>query len=312
MSDKGGITQSMQFVPLQETAQVYSQLVQARDMVKQQIMEIEGISDFQRGVAQPYVTAAASQATSQASSGRVMVAQMEVAGYIQRLLRLKAHLICKFYTPQTIMSRIGQLSQADMQYVQQALQRLQDEQLRHYTLEVSVDSIQQPNWNQENADKTAAIQAFTALMGQIASGAQQTPQMLPLGIAAAKWLVTGFKGAQTLEGTIDAYLDQFMQQAAQQQQTPPQPSPQQLKFQGQQAQIQSDQAIAQQQAQVTLQVAQIQAQNKQLQAQIDLLTAQTKAKQVDAVIARDQAHTHMDAVEGAHNQAMDVAGLGVQ
>ncbi len=309
-NESGGIRGSIEFVPLQEIADTYMKLVQARDAVKAQIMEVEGISDFLRGVQQPYVTAAASQATSQASSTRLSVMQMEVAEYIQRLLRLKAHLICKFYTGQTMMNAVGSMAPADMQYVPQALQLLADEQMNHFRLNVSVDSIQQLNYNQEKADKNEALHAITAVMSQILPAAQQNPHILPLGIEMLKWLVSDYKGAKGLEGTLDSMLDQLTQQVAQQGQQPPQPSPAQMKAQAQMAQIQSDQRIAQIQAQSAQAIAQMQAQVKQMGLQIDAMNAQTKAKQADASIARDQARMHMDVIEGAHNQAVDVAGLG--
>lgn len=306
-AEKGGIRGSMEFVPLQEIADTYMKLVQARDMVKSQIMEIEGISDFLRGVQQPYVTAAASQATSAASSTRLSVMQQEVADYVQRLLRLKAHLICKFYTPKTIMGRVGTLSQADMQFVPQALQLLADEQLRHFRLEVSVDSIQQLNYNQEKADKNEAAHAITALLTQILPAAQQNPKLLPFGLEMLKWMVSDYKGAKGLEGVLNQATEQLQQAAAQQQQQPPKPTPAEMKMQAQQAQIQADMQIAQIQAQSAQAIAQMQAQIKQMSLQIDAMNAQTKAKAVDASIARDQAHTHMALVEGAHTQAMDRA-----
>jgi len=106
----------MEFIPLQQIASTYQELIQAREQVKAQINEVEGINDFLRGVQQPYVTATAAGATNQASSSRMSIQQQQVADYIQRLLRLKAHLICKFYKPANIVAAAGTLAQADQQY----------------------------------------------------------------------------------------------------------------------------------------------------------------------------------------------------
>lgn len=311
-SENGGIRGSMEFVPLDETAGAYMKLVQARDMVKQQIMEIEGISDFLRGVQQPYVTAAAATATGQASTGRLQVMQMEVADYIQRLLRLKAHLICKFYTPQTILERAGSLPDADAQFVQPALQLLADAQARHFRLEVSVDSIQQINWNKDTAEKNELAHAVTALLSQLLPAAQQNPAIMGPGLALMKFMVSGYKGAKEFEGTLDDEMKKFVAAGAQQQQTPPKPTPAELKAQGQQAQIAADMQQTQMQEQTKRDIAGLQAQIKGQDLQIKALEAQTKAKQVDAQIARDQAHTHIDVVGAAHSNALDVAGLGAQ
>lgn len=310
VSEKGGIRGSIEFVPLQEIADAYMKLVQARDMVKAQIYEIEGISDFLRGIQQPYVTGTAAQATNAQGSTRLSVMQMEVADYIQRLLRLKAHLICKFYKPETIMQRAGSMPDADMQFVPQALQLLKDEQLRHFRLEVSVDSIQQQNWNQDKADKNELAHSVTALLQQILPASQTMPQILPAGISLIKFMVSGYKGAKEFEGTLDAMLQQLTSAVAGKAQMPPKPTPEMMKAQTAQMQIQATAQANEQTNQTNLQIAQMQAQIKAQKLQIDALNAQTKAKVAEASIARDQAHTHIAVIEGAHSQAMDTSGLG--
>lgn len=310
-TEKGGIRGSIEFVPLDEIAASYMKLVTARDMVKAQIMEVEGISDFLRGVQQPYVTAAAANATGQASTSRLSVMQMEVADYIQRLLRLKAHIICKFYLPNTILERAGSLPDADQQYVGPALQLLANEQARHFRLEVSVDSIQQINWNQDKADKNELAHSITALMSQIIPAAQQNPGLLPMGISLMKFMVSGYKGSKEFEGTLDDAMKQMIADQALRQQQPPKPTPQELKSQGQQAQIQADLQITAMQEETKKVVAGMQSQIKQLSLQVEAMNAATKAKSVDAAIVRDRAKLHIDALDAAHVSALDVADLGV-
>lgn len=308
VAEKGGIRGAIEFAPLDELATAYQKLVAARDMVKAQIMEVEGISDFLRGVQQPYVTAAAANATGQASTGRLSVMQLEVADYIQRLLRLKAHLICKFYTPQTLMQRAGAMSEADMPIVPQALQLIADKQLRHFRLEVSVDSIQQMNWAKDNAEKNELAHAITSLMSQLMPASQQNPAIMVPGLALMKMMVSGYKAAKEFEGTLDDSMQQLMAAQAQQKNQPPKPTPQELKAQTAQMQIASDERIAAVEAQSAQAIAGVQAQLKQMALQIDAMNAQTKAKQVEAAISRDQARTHIDVVNAAHSNALDLTG----
>lgn len=308
MGEKGGLRGAIEFAPLDEIASTYQKLVQARDMVKQQIYEIEGISDFLRGVQQPYITAAAATATSAASSTRLSVMQMEVANYIQRLLRLKAHLICKFYKPEIILARIGQMPQSDQQFMQQALELIGNEQMMHFRLEVSVDSIQQMNWNQDKADKNELVHAITALLGQIIPASQQNPAILPMGIELMKFMVSGYKGAKEFEGVLDTQMQQIQASIANKSQEPPKPTPEELKAQAKQADLQARVQIAQSSDQKDLQIAQMQGSIKQMDLQIKALLAQTKAKEVDANIVRDQAHTHIDVVSNAHANALDLIG----
>lgn len=307
-SERGGLKGAIEFAPLDEIASTYQKLVQARDMVKAQIYEIEGISDFLRGVQTPYVTATSAGATAQASNTRLSVMQLEVADYIQRLLRLKAHLICKFYKPEIILARIGSMPAADQQFMQPALELIGNEQMMHFRLEVSVDSIQQMNWNQDKADKNELAHSITALFGQILPAAQQNPQILPMGIELMKFMVSGYKGAKEFEGTLDAAMQQLQANMAQMQQQPPKPTPAELKSQAQMQQLQAQVQIATEANQKDVAIAQMQAQLKAQDLQLKAFAAQTHAKEVDASIARDQAHTHIDVVSAAHGQAMDRVG----
>ena len=307
-SERGGIRGAIEFVPLEEIANSYQKLVQARDMVKAQIYEIEGISDFLRGVQQPYVNGAAAQATNAQGSSRLSVMQMEVADYIQRLLRLKAHLICKFYKPETLLLRAGNCPDADKQYVPAAIALLASEQMRHFRLLVSVDSIQQQNWNQDKADRNELAHSITALLSQILPASQQNPGILPAGVELMKFMVAGYKGAKDFEGTLDAMMQGLIAQSAQKSTTPPQPTPAMLKAQTAQMQIQANAQSDQEKNQTLKDIAGLQAQLKAQDLQIRALEAQTKAKAVDATIARDAANTHIAVIDSAHANAMDRLG----
>ena len=147
LTEKGGISGAMQFAPLDDIVKSYTQLSVARDAVKAQINDIEGISDVLRGASTPNETTLATAQKSAFGTSRLSITQQEVASYVEGLLRLKAHLICKFYTPQTLMARAGAISQVDQQLVPQALEILKNGSMNHFRLDVSVDSIQLPNWN---------------------------------------------------------------------------------------------------------------------------------------------------------------------
>lgn len=307
-SEKGGIRGAMEFVPLDETAATYQKLIQARDVVKQQIYEIEGISDILRGAATPYESAAATNAKSSYSSSRLSVMQHQVADYIARLLRLKAHLICKFYKPETILARAGQGSQADQQFIGQAIELLKNEQLRHFRLNVSVDSIQLENWDREGPERIQFIGTISNMIGQALPAVKQTPELAPLVMSLIKFGVAGYKGSQVIEGEIDAGLQQLVAAKAQNQGQPPQPTPEQVKAQAAQAAAQASLQKTQMQEQTKLQIAQMQAQLEAQAQQLEQFKAIVHAKEVDASIQHHQEQLHIDRVQGAHAQGLDLMG----
>jgi len=308
VSEKGGLKNAMEFAPLDEIANTYQKLIQARDLVKQQIYEIEGIADFMRGVTNPYVTAAATQAAGAAGTSRLSVMQHEVADYIQRLLRLKAHLICKFYTPSSILERVGQLNSADQPLLGPALQLLKTVDARHFRLLVSVDSIQLPNWNQEKSERNELIQAITNLMGQLLPAVQQQPALAPLGLNLLKFGIAGYKGSKEIEGAIDAGLQQLT--AVAQQPQPPKPTPEEIAAQQTQQKLQADLQKAQLEEETKRRIADQQAAIKTAELQQRDRELLLRERELDHRIAHDRAHTHIDVVDGATRHALELAQLG--
>lgn len=313
MSDKGGLSGSVQFTPLEPIASAFATASAQLDRIKNEIYEVEGISDFVRGAATPYETATATNAKSAQSFGRFAAQQQEVAKYAEELLRMKAHLICRFYTPEQIMKRVGMLPQADMQYVQGAIALLKDDQMRGFRLSVSVDSLQLPNWNTEKAERNELVQAVTAFISQTMPGIQQMPQMGPFAMQLLKFAVAGYKGSKDLEGVIDQGLQQLLQQASQGSDKPAKPSPEEIKAQAQAQRSQTDMAIAQMQEETKRMLAQQDMQFQtfmaQMQANSEALAAQQKAKDQElrqlqlALQAQDNQADH------AHRAAVDMVKL---
>ncbi|MEF8758309.1 MAG: hypothetical protein V5B36_00855 [Candidatus Accumulibacter sp. UW25] len=310
-TEKGGLKNSIEFVPLDEIAATYSKLITARDLVKQQIFEIEGISDILRGVAMPYETASATAAKGAASSSRLGVAQHDAADYISRLIRLKGHSICKFYTPNTMLARAGQFNEADQQYIQPALQLLKNTSANQFKLLVSVDSIMLPNFQQEKAERSEFIHAITGLLAQMIPAVKQTPELGPLGISLIKFGVAGFRGASQIEGMIDNALDQLLATQGQAQQQKP-PSAEQTKMMMQEQQIRADMQTTQIQENTKIQSAQLQAQIKSMEIQLEQQQLELKKQQLAHQAAIDQIKIENSKIDAAHGHAIDVLNLQKQ
>jgi hypothetical protein len=306
-SDKGGLQGSIQFAPLDPVSNAFHIASGHLERIKAQIYEVEGISDIMRGQAMPYETATATTAKSQQAFGRFASRQQDVAKYVESLLRLKAHVICKFYQPDLIVKRAMPLNPADQQFIGPALQLLKDEQMSQFRLSVSVDSLQLPNWNTEKAERSEAIQAITKMMGVIMPAVQQTPQIAPLGLELIKWGVSGFKGAQAIEGVIDNGLQQIMQ-ASQQGQGQQQPTPEQVKAQAAAQKAQLDYQSVQTQESTKLQIAQMQAQLDQQK----LAMAQMQNERDNAIRERQLVMRQGElAANVAHQQATQVHSAAI-
>lgn len=319
-TEEGGLRGVIEFMDNSPMVNEYMLLIDARDKVKAQIYELEGISDIMRGASQQYDTATATSAKASLGSTRLAVMMKDVADYIARLLRLKAHVICKFYRPERVVERAGRMPQTDEQYIGPALELLGSSPLSHYRLSVSTDSLQLPNWNQEKAERSEAIQATTAMLSQIIPAAEQNPALAVFGAHMVRFGIAGFKGAEPLESALDAFLEQAQEDMRNNAGQPKPPSPAEIKAQAQQAAVQAEVQKTQIREQANLQVAEIQAAAKRevasMQAQVDMqknalreqeIALNTRMEEIKLMLA--QAELQIKASRSQHENALDIQKL---
>ena len=271
-SEKGGMGGAINLVDIAPIAQALNMSYQAMDQVKNQIYEIMGIADIQRGQTDPNETLGAQIIKSNNASGRLKTMQHAVVDFATELLSIKAQIICNHFTDDTIVKISGatQLSPQDQQLIPQALALLRNEAAKNFRVEVTSDSMIFQDEQQEKADRMEFLAAMSGFLQQAVPAAQATPELTPMLVEMLKFGVTAFKAGKGLEGMIDETADKFREQAKMAEGQPKPPSPEQQKME---MQMQIEQAKMQAEAQ-KMQMQQ-QIEQAKIQGQIEL----EKAKQ---------------------------------
>jgi hypothetical protein len=264
-AEKQGMRGAIDLVDLAPFAQALQMAYQAMEQVKGQIYEIMGIADIQRGQTDPNETLGAQIIKSNNASGRLKTMQHAVVDFATELLRIKAQIICKHFTDDTIVKISGamQLSPQDQALIPQALMLLKDEPAKNFRIEVTSDSMIFQDEQQEKQDRVEFLQAMAGFLQQTIPAAQATPEITPMLMEMLKFGVTAFKAGKGMEGLIDETADNFRNQAKA---MAGQPKPPPVEIQKLQMQMQAKQAELQAQSQLEIQ---------KLQAQIEA----EKAKQ---------------------------------
>lgn len=274
-AEKGGLQGAIQFVPLDTIASVIAQLNVAIEQVKGQIQELTGISDIVRGSTSPYETAAAQGMKAQYASLRLQTQQSEVAEFFSEMFSIKAFLMAKFYSPETLIRKAGRVPQADQPYLGEAIALIKDELLSHINVEIGVDQLQAPSQQQLAQETAQVMTSLAGLIGQAFPIIQQMPESKSLFLMLAKKSVSTMPGAREIEGAIDQELEKLL---GQQEGPSPQEMAQQQAQQAAQAQAQQaaqlEQAKLQQAMQLEQAKAQQQAQLKQLEIQAEMQKTQ--------------------------------------
>lgn len=305
---KGGVAGSLSFLPMTEQAGVIQQLSAQRAEMAAQIESISGISDIIRGgSSNPYESASASQLKAQYSTVRLGAKSQDLAYGLTILIQNRAHLMCKFYTPEQLLSRIGQLPQADQQYIEPALQLLSDEMTRMFLIEISTDALMAEDFARNTEEKTMVLQQLAGYIPQAISGAQQMPELGPLFLELLRWVIAGTRGAREIEGMLDQSMSAYAASQAEKQANPPpeKPDPAMAQIDAQREMNQLTQQTAQQKAQLEFeiqkmrleqefQISQMKLQNEAAQLEFQKLKLQTEMQvkqveiEVQATIKQEQ------------------------
>jgi hypothetical protein len=97
--DKGGLSNMIQWLPIEQIAKVLIQLYDARERVKRTLYEITGMADILRGETNPNETLGAQQLKSQFATRRISHAQKGVAKFARDLMRLRGFVIARTFRP---------------------------------------------------------------------------------------------------------------------------------------------------------------------------------------------------------------------
>jgi hypothetical protein len=287
MSEKGGLKGAIDMMDTSAIIKTLQQLYQSREVVKQSIYEISGISDVLRGATNANETLGAQQLKANFGSLRLRATQGDVARFATDLFRIKAQIVCKFYPPELIVEMSGVMNTPEgqnPQLLQAAVQMLSNSTIRDFHIQVEADTLAQID---EQAEKQSAVEAIEAITGFLQNGlpmVQQAPEMLPLFGEMLLFTVRRFRAGRSLESSIEQAMQALQQKAQMAQQQPPQQDPEMLKLQAEQqaeqmrmqAQAQSDQMKMQAQAQLEQVKADFEMQMLQAQAQVDMQREQMK------------------------------------
>ena len=296
-SEKGGMMGAINLVDIAPISQALQMSYQAMDQVKNQIYEIMGIADIQRGQTDPNETLGAQIIKSNNASGRLKTMQHAVVDFATELLSIKAQIICNHFTDDTIVKISGamQLSPQDQQLIPQALALLRNESAKNFRVEVTSDSMIFQDEQQEKADRMEFLTTMSGFLQQVIPAAQSTPELTPMLVEMLKFGVTAFKAGKGLEGMIDETADKFREQAkaAEGQPKPPSPEMQKLQMQAQMEQTKLQAQSQAKQAEMQMQM-QIEQQKMQMQMEVEKAKQEYQAQENQLKFQLEEQRNAMD------------------
>lgn len=291
-AEKGGIKGQIDWLPLDVIVQALRELNDARDRIKAQIYELTGISDIVRGASKASETLGAQQIKAQFAGVRIEKLQNEVARFAGDILRIKAEIQVKHFSPEILVkkSNIMATGAGNVEYVAPAMQMLATDEGFEWRIQVTADSIAQADYAAEKQDRTEFLTAVSSFMEKAMPMVQQMPEAKPMLVGMLKWGVAGFKNAAEIEGMLDKELDQLLKPKAPE---PPPPDPAMIK--------------AQADAQAREQQAKLDAEKAQREMAADERKAQLEEQRMTMELQFDQQRQQMELMFERQSQALEAA-----
>jgi hypothetical protein len=246
LSERGGIVGLIEWYPVDRIVAALQQVLQYKQEQEAEADRVSGIADIMRGQAiAPGATATEQGIKAGFGSVRMQALQDEFARFATDIQKLKAEVIAKRFSPETIIRRSGIMQTADganPELVMQAVGLLKS-RWWEYAIEVKPESINLTDLSSMRSEKQDTLSALGGFLQIAAPIAQQFPGSAPYLIELCKWTLAGTRGASTAEGIFDKMAEAAQQMAAQQaanpqpQQMDPKLQAQMLKNQGEQAKL---------------------------------------------------------------------------
>lgn len=194
---------------------VVQELIQLREQTKQNIWEIYGVSDIQRGSTDPNETATAQSIKAQWGDIRVGERIRIVALFFRDVFRIMAEIMAERFQPEILEKMTGiQLTDAELQV-------LKSDYGRCYAIDVESDSTVVQDEYAEKQNRLEFLTTVTGYLQQILPAVQKGLIPGDLGKELLLFAVNTFKNGRQLEQAINAapgtvqQIAQFQQQAQQ-------------------------------------------------------------------------------------------------
>lgn len=278
LTEKGGISNAVQLLPVQEIAATLLQLYEARDQILQVIYQVTGIADIIRGASNPNETATAQSIKGQFASLRIKDTQAEVARFARDNARIMVEMAVEMYEPELlyemvqadqfckptpreqqqaqVLQQFGQPAPKPMEEFMTALRLLRDDKLRSFHVDIETDSTIALNEQEDKQNVTEFLTALGTFMGSFGPMIEKMPALAPVAGEALLFATRRYKAGRSLETSIEAAVKQITQAAM----APKPPSPEQQKAQAEMQAVQQKAQIEQQKAQSEMAQSQQEAQ----------------------------------------------------
>jgi hypothetical protein len=216
-AQSGGIKGMIDWMPIQDIANVLRSMYEVKAALKQDLYEISGQSDILRGQTDPRETATAQRGKMQFASLRLNQKQKVFSEFLRDIIQKKAEIISEQFEDMSIfqMAAIESLGPESVQAFPQAIQLLRSDAARNYRIDIETDSTIAQDNQEAQGRAVEFMNALTQGFNDSLPIIQAVPEAAEVLTEALGMVARTFKAGRSLNAAIDRMGDALKQKAAQ-------------------------------------------------------------------------------------------------
>ena len=206
----GSLDADIWWWPLDKIITTIQTLQQRVAELKQQIWEITGLHDLQRGATKERETAAAQRMKGAFGQIRMSPRSLPMARHVRDLYRLMAEVMAEHFDQATLERISGEMVTPEMMAL------LREEKVRNTSISVASDATVRPDIHAEREEANEFLAASTGFLQQVAAVAGVMPPVVPLMMETFRQAARTYKWSRVVEPMIDQTVAMITQQVQQQ------------------------------------------------------------------------------------------------
>lgn len=309
--ENGGVAGQVEWLPLKDIVTALQQLISIRDQTIALLQQITGMTDVMRGsLDNQYEGVGQTEQKTKFGSVRIQALQEQFARFAGDLMQIKAEVISRHFSPETLYKRSNMRFSVDEQLVPQAIELIKNPEEARLRVAIRPESVAMVDYQALKAERTDYMNAVATYMQSAQGMLEADPESKPFILQLLQWGLAGFKGSSEIEGVIDKAIE-ASQQAEKEKEGQEEPDPaaqaaqaaaqlEQLKGQNKlgeiQAKAQATSSARQEDMQADLQTAYASHQMKlqEIQAALQAKLAETRAAlEADLLMEQAQASSNI-------------------
>ena len=217
-AEKGGVKGSIDWVPIADIVNALEKLRSVRDETIALLQQVTGMADIMRGqLDNQYEGVGQTNAKVKFGSTRVQALQDQFADFIAELMQLKAEVICRHFSPETIFAQSNMEFSPDRELAPQAIQLMKSPDYLPFRVKIQPETMAMQDYAQLQEERSAYLNGLSTFLQAAAPLIQQDKRVLPFLLQMLKWAMAGFKGASEIEGVLDQAIETMSQPDQQEQ-----------------------------------------------------------------------------------------------